>query len=207
MKSIFRPAELEVARAFRDLGSSNPFLPERIEHERRILADDYISGREVWSMDVATLRGHPNVQAIRDRSEALASALRPRLDGDHRVPDEDLELYEAVATYVLYERVEDDLFAQLHGPVPESGRGRRLPFWGRFQNDAALLLGPVRRRRPADDDAHMLGLFWQVRRAFNFIFIEIFGASMPAARLRAAACLLTPAPPPPSSGAEKTGVR
>ena len=187
IQSVIPAPDRHRAAALRDLAACNPFLPERVELERRFLEEDFTPGGEVWSMDPSRPPASPNVAAAAHRAKALVETLRPRFEGNDAVCEADIDLYEAVATYVLYNSIEDELGAEILAPPPKSGLVRALRGWSRFQEDAARLLGPVRRRRPTDDDASLVALLWQVRRAFHMVFTEIFGASMPAARLRAAA--------------------
>ena len=175
------------ARALRDLSICNPFLPERVELEKRFLGEVFTDGGDVWSMDPSRPPASPNVAAVAGKARALLRKLAPFVGGDAEIAEEDLDLYEAVATYVLYDLVDDDMHEDIVGPMPKPGVVRPLGCWSSFQAAAAELLAPVRRRRPTDSDAKLIALLWQVRRAFHLIFSQMFGASLPAARLRASA--------------------
>jgi hypothetical protein len=175
------------AQWLRQLVFCNPFLPERVELEQRLLGDRFTPGGVVWSMDPAHPPRNPNVDALAARARELVVALGPLVEGDHPLPADDLDAYEIVATYVLYDLIDDELFDEIVAPAPRPGSVRPLRCWGAFQTEAARLLAPVRRRRETDDDETIVAFLWQIRRAFHVIFTEIFGASLPAARLRAAA--------------------
>ncbi len=186
-KSLISDEHRKQAEALLALTVCNPFLPERVELERRFLGEDFTPGGEVWSMDPSRPPASPNVAVVAQRARALASNLLPLVEGDREVKEADLDLYEAAATYVLYDSIDKELFGEILAGPPKPGSVRPLVGWTRFQDDAARLLGPVRRRRPTDDDVTLVALLWQIRRSFHMVFTEIFGASMPAARLRASA--------------------
>lgn len=175
------------ALALRDLSTCNPFLPERVELEKRFLGGAFTAGGDVWSMDPSRPPASPNVAAVAGKARALVRDLAPLFDGDAEVFREDLDLYEAAATYVLYDLVDDEMYEDIVGPPPKTSVVRPLRCWPRFQEAAEELLRPVRRRRRNDDDATLIALLWQVRRAFHMVFTQMFGGSMPAARLRASA--------------------
>jgi transcriptional regulator with AAA-type ATPase domain len=185
--SVIPPHLRRPARALRDLTICNPFLPRRIELERELLGDEYEPGGEVWSISASAYQANPNIPALGRRAVAIVTELLPHFEGDAPISDDDLDVLEDAATYVLYDLIDDELHTEILAPPPKTGTVRPLRSWGAFRREAARLLGPVRRRRPTDDDATLVAWLWQVRRAFHFVFTEIFGASMPAARLRAAA--------------------
>ena len=182
------PSEIRrEAQALRDLSTCNPFLPERVELEKRLLGTAFTPGGDVWSMDPSRPPTSPNVAAVAGKARHLARRMNPMLQVDGEFREEDLDLYEAVATYVLYDSVDDEMYDEIVALEPKAGAVRPLACWPRFREEADHLLAPVRRRRPTDDNETLIALLWQVRRAFHMIFTELFGASMPAARLRAAA--------------------
>src|SRR2546422_968264 len=69
--SLFRPLERVMARAYSGLVSGNPFLPERIEHERTALGPDFVVGDRVWHPR-ADVPENPNLAALYARAERLA---------------------------------------------------------------------------------------------------------------------------------------
>ena len=176
--------ERALAEAISRLAHCNPFLPERIKHEREILGPDFVERGAVWSMSEEPDPEHPNLAGIVRRTETLAGELRARLAGGARPPERDLLLYEDVVVYVLFSRVERQLHrATLDGP----GRGPdAFAFYNEFLADAEHFLRAPDVELPSSyEAAHLFACFFQVRRAFHHIYRYLVGTSMAAARLRA----------------------
>jgi len=144
---------------------ANPFLEERIEHERRILGDAYIPSQPFWSLEPDPQR-KSNVDLIADKCAALVARYER---AGAAVPED-------VAVYFVYERYRDAILELLEHGQP----GQRVPFYSAFKNDVLRYLGDKA------DAAHLFACFFQVRRAFHHIFRNIIGRSAPAAKLRAA---------------------
>jgi transcriptional regulator with AAA-type ATPase domain len=160
------------------LAYANPFLGERIECEREILGGDHAAGRRFWHMD----QGSAHVGAIQERVEPLVEALGRKLGDGARVPAEELRLYRDVVLYWLYIRYQDEFLELLERP--DHGT-RRVAVYRRFAADferAAELAGGFEGEMGV---GHIFAFLFQVRRAFQLIFRQIFGGSMPAAQLRA----------------------
>ncbi len=180
---FLNPAERVQAAAIAELAYSNPFMPERITHERAVLGDDFAAAEAVWTLRAGRAVQNVNLELLRERAGRLATVLRERLVAGARTTAKDLELFEDVVLYVLYDRHEGALWELIDRGL---GRGR-VGAWDAFRRDAERLLDvpgielPSRRGLPA-----LFAGFFQVRRAFHHIFSDIIGGSMPAARLRAA---------------------
>jgi DNA-binding NtrC family response regulator len=143
---------------------ANPFLEERIEHERRILGDEYIRSQPYWSLQ-PDLDRKSNIDLIAEKCAALVE----RLERRGSVPED-------VAVYFLYERYRQAILEHI-----EHGQGgQRIAFFARFRGDVQRYLGE------GADAAHLFACFFQVRRAFHHIFRNLVGRSRPVAKLRAA---------------------
>jgi DNA-binding NtrC family response regulator len=183
MGRIRQPSR-EVVRAVAALVDCNPFLPERVELERRALGSGFVPATAVWHAEGDAALWNPNAPRLRALVERVAAALRQRLAGRARATPEALAEYRAVVFYLLWQRYEDDWYALIESA--ESGTPlKRVSFYARFARDAAHFLSGVPGQ--ALDSAHLFALGFQARRAFHYIFRQIFGGSLPAARLRAAA--------------------
>jgi len=167
------------AQIFSALAACNPFVPERVELERRALGRDFAAIGPVWHARSATDR-NPNVGLLGERAGALADALRARL-AQGADPGPDAALYEDLVTYVLYSRVASELLPLIAGEGPRTA----VPVHFR------ALAGAVRHYLafpglgPPPSAAFLFGLFFQIRRAFHFTLEHILGGSVLAARLRA----------------------
>ncbi len=174
-------------RAVSELAYCNPFLPERTALERAALGSAFQEGEPVWSLPVDDPEGsRVNVRRIFERLEPLVEQLRGRLSGGAKAREEDLVLYEDAILQVLYQRHYRQFLEAGIGPAGSSGAGRWrfhrefLAGWGHFLSIEGVAF-PTRH-----EPGHTFACFRQIQRAFEQIFRDIIGASMPAARLRAA---------------------
>ena len=186
--AFLNPQERSFSRSIVQLAYCNPFLPERIEHERTALGSDFDESQADWNLHGDKWDDHANVTAILRRGEQLVDKLRKRLSTDVKPTPEELQLYEDLALFVLYNRFRKNLsqFIELRskGHAPSS----LATSYDRFQEMARRLLHVPRRRSIAEKEiAHLFACFFQIKRAFHYIFRNIIGVSSPAARFRAAA--------------------
>jgi hypothetical protein len=168
------------------LAYSNPFLPERTRFERAALGAEYVESADVWSLSVDDPeRPRANVWKIAERLEPLAEQLRQRLIGGVPPTEPDLALYQDAVLQLLYQR-----FYAKSGADSLVGTGRRGPggpphLYPEFRN-AWRHFFEVNVRFPSEPEPrHIFACFHQIQRAFNHIFHDIIGGSLPAARLRA----------------------
>ncbi len=171
--------ERRLATSLSELARCNPFLPERIEREREVLGDAFEDVSLVWSKVLD--RENPNVVKIAERGGSLAKTLQARLaDGRQPRPDE-VQLYQELVFYLLYDRFETRFESAMTAPV--------VDFYGDFVTQARFFLSRLPGSLAGSIDAelpHWFAFLFQVRRASHHIFDFIVGASLPAARLRGA---------------------
>ncbi len=185
--SFLSPAEHRACIAFARLVYGNPFLPERIEAERRILGRAFVAEEPVWSLSSDFESSRPNVALLQERGEALLATLRRRLE-DMRLGSTELDLYVALGSYVLYYRCHEPLLS-----LAEAERGAagddppRLPrsVWERFCEDYRSIFEVGGASLCPHTPAHLLALCFQTRRAFVHVFNGLVGGSPSAAHLRA----------------------
>src|SRR5689334_8188620 len=101
---LFNDSERHFAEALGRLTYCNPFLPERIECEREALGEVFVSSAAVWSVRPGHEGERENVTQLLSRAEALADAIRARLGKGQSASRKELELYEELVLYVLYQR-------------------------------------------------------------------------------------------------------
>ena len=189
------------ATALERLTYCNPFVPERIECERLALGPTYIPPDGVWNVLTHTQRD-ANIARLGGRANAIARAARERLAAGEIASPQELEQYEALVFYALYDRCRPELEALIDDPAdrpgghPATAAGRsrpakRVEFYGEFVQDVDYFLGLDGVKLPApaptpDDAPHLFACYFQIRRAFHHIFQHIVGRSIAVAKLRAA---------------------
>jgi transcriptional regulator with AAA-type ATPase domain len=187
---LFRAEERRFADAISRIAYENPFLAGRIEGERSALVGEFIDSGSVWSPDGGHLdsqpfhRERPNVIRLRDMSWQLALTLQGRLEREKAsVSARDLGLYEDLCLYALFARYEINLF-QL--ATDESHQTKKASFYPTFKQEFERLLVEPGILFPSGlTAATALAFFFQIRRAFHYIFRYLLGVSRPAAELRA----------------------
>jgi transcriptional regulator with AAA-type ATPase domain len=174
--ALFSEHERATTAAIGSLVYENPFLPGRIAAERKALGDAFVPEKSVWSLE---LRGqsNPNLAAIARRAEELAAQARERIG---KATKGELDLYDDLVTYVLYDRYSEKLAAMA---VKEGDE--RVAFYDAFVGDARHFLEPAGLLPAPRELAHLFACFYQVRRAFLHTFTHLVGTSLSAARLRA----------------------
>ncbi len=181
--ALLAGADRALAQAIARLAYCNPFLPERIECERAALGAEFVSGGTLWDA-FGSPGPRPNLEALGRRTEALVDRLAGRLSEGVRPSPEDLQLYEDAVVYLLFTRYEEELYALL---ADHRAATAPVAFYRKFRADAERLLQIPRATLMADRDVpHLFAGFFQVRRAFHYIFRNIIGNSPPVVRLRAA---------------------
>lgn len=174
---LFKPFERRFLEAVARLAYCNHFLPERVEHEKTALGPDFVAGETVWSASVADPDlVRPNVIRISEKLEPVMNDIRDRLEGTTDVSAQELGIYEDCVHYLLYQRFH---------PKFTSANGNSR-FYRKFIADWNHYLQiPGKQFETTLEPGHVFACFLQIQKAFNNIFDNIVGSSLPAARLRA----------------------
>jgi len=184
--ALFSEAERAFAQGVSQLVFCNPFVPQRRIYEREALGDEFVEAGNVWSVDPGRDREHPNAQRISLRVEELVPQLRKRIVEGRKPGEGESALYEDLLLWLLYHRFWQPL-KELVARGATGPSAKRPAFYREFVRDADHFRNLPGLTLPANEPApHLFACFFQIRRAFHHIFGNIVGASMPAARLRAA---------------------
>ncbi|MBW2274277.1 MAG: sigma-54-dependent Fis family transcriptional regulator [Deltaproteobacteria bacterium] len=188
---FLEPHEASVLSAFSALATGNPFLPERVENERRALGPAFTPLTTVWHEGADFDAPNPNVDRLFERAAELAPELRVRLTRGARAGAGELGDYQGLIFYLLYYRY-IEVFQELveRGQTTKSTTAK-VRAYARYRDDAKHFLAIPGVRLPLElsldlPPEHLFAWGYQVRRAFEGTFRGIHGGSMPAARLRAA---------------------
>ena len=175
--------ERRLCAAISKLAYCNPFLPERMEHEREVLGGDFDARGPVWDVGSEPAGEPPNIPRIGDRAESLARTLRERLTEGAAPSREGARQYEELVHYVLFHRNRHALMRTLRDGSADDGKPRRIDYYDDFARDMLHFLSVPGVREPEPGEiAHLFACLFQIRRAFQFIHHHIVGASMAAAR-------------------------
>ena len=180
---ILQPAERTFAAGLSKLVYCNPFLPERIEYEREALGDEFVEKDAVWSVRPNAAGERPNLGVLLSRARSLMESMRSRLADGRTADAAEIELYQDLLFYVQYHRTRD-LLADLFGEKPPRPKGPAECF--RHIEQAYQHYLRQFGLEPRYEPAHLLAGFFQIYRAFYYIFRYLVGSAIPAARLRGA---------------------
>lgn len=185
--AIYTRAQRAFLEAVHRVAMANPFLEQLADAERAALGSDYQDQGPTWSLQVDDPgRLRSNAWRICERLEAMLPELRAAVEkGRAHLTSADAALYENAVLYALYHRIYPRLEEAAFG---EGAQGRaRWGFYREFERDRRELLDwPDGGSLSEHAAPHMFALFFQLVRAFHWIFQNIIGSSAPAARLRAA---------------------
>jgi len=177
---LFDDGERRIAEALSKLTHANPFLPERIEHEREVLGRAFVPGDPVWNVDADHDGMNPNLLRLEAAARELRERVRERIVAGAKPAAEEAALYEDLVLYSVYSRYEREWRATLDR---DAERPRPVACWDEFEAEIQRDLALPGLVRP--DAAFLFAYGYQTRRAFHFVFRHLYGASLPAARLRA----------------------
>jgi hypothetical protein len=174
---VIKPAEGTFLEGVANLAYCNHFLPERVQYERAALGRDFVAGEPVWSASVAAPDlPRRNVIRIHERLEPMLNSVRTRVGAGETLESDEATIYEECVQHLLYLRY----YPQF---VAANGRWK---FYRDFVADLQYFFDlPGRSFDTLQQASHVFACFRQIQRAFGFIFDNIIGNSIPAARLRA----------------------
>jgi transcriptional regulator with AAA-type ATPase domain len=186
--AFLSPQQRAILQAISRLAYCNPFLPERVEFERAALGDAFVPGEPVWSQRVRDPeQPRANAWRIVERLEALAPQLQARLRQGGEARESDLVLYEDAILHLLYQRYYRQFLTAQFGPATGPNDHARWRFYNNFLADWGHFFHIDGVHFPTGHDArHTFAIFRQIQRAFEQIFRDVIGSSLPAAHLRGA---------------------
>ncbi|MBO4344402.1 MAG: sigma 54-interacting transcriptional regulator [Victivallales bacterium] len=181
---LFKENELELARAIGSLNYTNPFTLQRLEQEQRILGTQATTDSPVWHKIYNKGSVTPNVEKIFALCREFVSDLRGRFDvsGFRHASDDEMEAYDELVVYWLFEKYRLTMGEMMVSHPDETF----FPCYRDFANDFDEFISKVPRRCPSlFSPEKTFAIYFQIHRAFHFIFNTIAGSSLKAAEFRA----------------------
>ena len=177
---MLNATQTRFAKLVSELINCDPFLPLRIELERKALGKEFDETNANWNLHPSQHRETENLQRLYDRALGILEAVVGKLDSVSADADS-TELYLDLVSFVVFHDFRDS-FEQM---VLDDGKSASKTYqrfykqWTRFC--------PVDRFPDSVTDRvpHIFAVLFQIRRAFNNIFRNIIGSSPPVIELRA----------------------
>ena len=166
-----------------EVSYANPFLAERIENERRALGPEFDESQANWNLlgdDPETQQ--INTRKIAERAYLITAGVQQQLKNGASAGRKELQLYEDTVLFLLYYYYAQRFKDSIVNPTKDQTYDYFKEFthyWRHFFKH------PVDDLPSQKETAHIFACFFQVRRAFYFIFRAIIGRSSVAANLRA----------------------
>ena len=163
---------------------ANPFLAERIEYEREALGPEFDDSQADWNLLGDDPETHQvNTRKLAEKAYAVIARIQALLKEGQNFSPKELKLYEDTVLFLLYyyyaqrfkERIVNPQKDRVYDYFSEFSH-----YWRHFFNF------PIDQLPRQKEAAHIFACFFQVRRAFYYIFRAIIGRSQVAADLRAA---------------------
>ncbi|MBI4083900.1 MAG: sigma-54-dependent Fis family transcriptional regulator [Candidatus Lambdaproteobacteria bacterium] len=185
--AFLNPRDREFMTSLSRFSYCNPFLLERVEHQRELLGRDFREPERHWTVDGPHRDPtRANRRKITERVESLLPKLRERLTKGVVPTDSEALLYQDAVFFLLYYRFDDRLTAAVVKAVDGQEGNTRFEYYSEFQREwDRFLLVRGARSLTEHQPAHLFACFFQICRAFRHVFYYIVGSSEPAARLRA----------------------
>ena len=161
---LFDDGERVIVEALSKLTHVNPFLPERIGHERDVLGGAFVPGRVVWNVDADLDGMNPNLTRLESAAGELSTRVRERIAGGVKPSADEAALYEDLVLYYVYARYEREWRATLDR---DAERPRPVACWDAFAEEIQQLLALPGLPKP--DAAFLFAYGYQTRRAFHFV--------------------------------------
>ena len=186
--AVLIPTRAHFLQAVSQLHTAIRFFPSASNSSAPRWADDFVEGEPVWSLP----RGRARAPA-RKRLAHLSSGwsrwssnFAHRLASGPQAATQDLLLYEDAVLHLLYQRYYPRFYEAGFGSDRRHVRSAGVSTASSWPTGVTSSASTAYACRPATIPRHTFACFRQIQRAFEQIFRDIIGGSMPAARLRAA---------------------
>lgn len=159
----------------------NPFLPKRLDFEKKLLGSRYQEEDLSWHIGMNPDGVRPNIKFIKEDVRSLLLQLKERILKKAKVKKGDQDLYQDAVVFHLYHEVHEELESIINGShsnVRQCFKDYSKKYDYFFDRDFIL-------RGDEHEKAHLFSCFYQAKRAFYYIFNCIAGSSRKSWELRA----------------------
>lgn len=190
--SILGLEDRQVLSCAASMAYINPFLPERIEWERKALGSEFIEEDSMWNLLVSHSKSRRNVDRVVERLSGILPLLTTPIASWSRCESEqtskqldEREQYAAATLFYLYHRYLDQFWDLIEDAHETTGALSAFGFYPQFQEEVRLLFPGPAFDAPEYKADHLFALAFQIARAFFYTHLFIIGDSTPTVELRA----------------------
>ena len=178
---LFTKSERKFAETVSRISFGNPFLPQRVELEKVALGKQFDSmTRTFWSWTLDDEVDRPNVVQLTKLVNDLTKKLRGKLADGEVASQNEMELYDDMALYVLYYEHFVDRNVEVLFDTDETQAYEKFATSFEYWMRIGELKSPS-----YNQSSHVYAYLHQLKRAFFNIFHCVIGRSQPIAKLRA----------------------
>lgn len=168
-----------------ELVNCNPFEPERLRCEKKILGSQFEGSEDSWHISMNPFGQRPNVTRILELSEELLEKSKMALQTSS-FKKADIDAYHNLAYWVIYHQVNHKLEHLITCKKPQEFDALCTECFKDIRKNFHDYIESLNLKKYRKDDiAQVFSCFFQIRRAFHYIFTYITGASNTSAKLRA----------------------
>ena len=162
---------------------ANPFLAERIDFERVTLGSEFDESQANWNLLGDDPETHQaNTRRIAERAYSIIAGVQQQLKKGTAASRIELQFYEDTVLFLLYYYYAQRFKRSIVNPQKD----QVYEYFNEFNHYWRHFFKHAGENQPSlKEAAHIFACFFQVRRAFYFIFRAIIGRSTVAANLRA----------------------
>ena len=181
--AILNPDDHRFLETVAKVSYANPFLAERIAYERLALGSDFDESQANWNLLGDDPETHQaNTRHIAERAYSIIDGVQQQLKKGTAASLSELKLYEDTVLFLLYYYYAQRFKISIINPQAD----QTYEYFNEFRHYwRHFFRHPVKNLPSQKEAAHIFACFFQVRRAFYFIFRAIIGRSSVAAKLRA----------------------
>ena len=174
--SVLTKPQRRFAGLVSELINCNPFLPDRIAIEKKILGRSFVAKGANWNLHPSEHQPTDNIDRIYQQATEILGGLE--LDS---ADEEDWPLIVDLLYLVLFNEFRDN-FESVQNDGGKSAASVYQKFCASWEKFCPAKKVP---KSVTTQRAHMFALLFQIRRAFDSTFRNLIGSSEPIIKLRA----------------------
>ncbi len=183
--NLFNPSEKKLLKNISSLAYINPFLPDRIKLEEKVLGKDFAVEDNTWHVGANPFGKRQNVQSIHILLDSFGKEMQKKIMVLKNISTEDAELYEDCILFFLYYECTFDLEAAIVSDDPIESDQLIARCYQKYSDHFDFFFSHAAFKETAQKDKnHLFSCFWQLLRAFYHIFMFISGSSKASYTLR-----------------------
>lgn len=179
---LFTEEEKRLAKAIGMLNYTDPFSPQRLQCEVEILGNRAAGGNRVWHNLNGGKSVNSNLTPIFELAGELVTRAHQRLrETKVSISKEETVIFDQLVIYWLFEKYRKAMCSLMENSPKET----HYPFYKEFNEDFQCLINyPCRTVPSSFSPEKTFAMFFQIHRAFMFIFDFIAGGTIEAGKLR-----------------------